>query len=131
MNEDEVIAILERDPGNSVFADYAQALHAGERSADAVITCLRGLTHNPSFHKGRLLLAKLFYDLGFLSFCLEQLRVIAEAIPDNKSLRKLLNKLAPSDDSVKNSSSQNISHTYAEVEFNLGDVDLIEDQGEQ
>lgn len=127
MQEDEVLAILEKDPGNSIFADFSESLYRDGRPETAIFVCLKGLSSNPSCHKGRLLLAKIFYDLEFKPFAIEQLKILAEKLPESRSITKLLDKIAPGELTAQASSSQE-SKTYAEAEFNFDDIELISEE---
>ncbi len=128
MNEDEILNILNNDPGNSVFSDFAEALHLQGSSETAIIVCLKGLTANPSSHKGRLLLAKIYYDLKCKPFCIDQLKILIKNLPANKSLQNLLQRLDPQE---FNSTTINLSSevkTFAEAEFDFGEIELIEEE---
>lgn len=128
MNEDEVLNILSADPGNSIFSDFAEALHKDGNSEAAIIVCLRGLSSNPSYNKGRLSLAKIYYDLQFKPFCIEQLKTIHKNLPNNKSIKSLLEKLDPQDFNASTISLTSEVKTFAEAEFDFGEIELIEDE---
>ena len=127
MNEDEVLDILSTDPGNSVFADFAEVLHKQGSSEPAIIVCLRGLSSNPSCHKGRLILSKIYYDLGFKPFCVDQLKILVKSVPANKSLKNLLEKLAPQEFNSKTINLAQEIKTVAEADFEFSEIELIEE----
>lgn len=129
MNEDEVLTILSQDPGNSIFADYADILHRDGRSESGIMISLRGISANPSCYKGRLILSKIFFDLGFTPFCIEQLLILRRALPENKSLVKLLERLAP--DIEMSKETDRPEETYAEAEFDFEDIELIDQENKE
>jgi hypothetical protein len=131
MNEDEILEILSTDPGNSIFSDFAEALHKDGASEAAIIVCLRGLSSNPSLHKGRLLLAKIYYDLGFKPFCIEQLKFLLKQLPGNKSISRLLEKLDPQEFNRTTVQLTSEVKTVAEAEFEFGEIELIEEDSKK
>lgn len=131
MNEDEILEILSADPGNSIFSDFAEALHKEGNSEAAIIVCLRGLSSNPSLHKGRLILAKIYYDLGFKPFSIEQLKYLQKNLPSNKSIRNLLEKLDPQEFNKTTIQLNQEVKTFAEAEFEFGEIELIDEDIKQ
>ena len=125
MEEEEVLGILSQDPGNSLFADYAEALRKEGQNNSAIIVCLRGLSVNPSCHKGRLLLARIFYDSGFRPFAIEQIRILQQKLPDNPAIKKLLEKFSLGAEVTSPGSTTEA--TVAEAEFDFNEIDLIEE----
>lgn len=123
--------ILAANPGDPVFADYAEELRRSGKLDSALRICLQGLNANPDCHLGRLALAHIFYQQGYVSFATRELRELMHKCPELVSLQKLLQTLAPdqlieaaaAEKAVEVSSEQD--STVAEAEFELGDLDLI------
>lgn len=92
----EVDSLLVEDPGSPVFVDYGEFLRQQNRLSDALMVLMRGLTANPSFARGRLVLARVLYDLRCLPFAVRELEIVAAQNPNCKSVRKLLSAIDPS-----------------------------------
>lgn len=110
--------LLEEDPGNEVFSEYAEILRCQGRHYEALDVCLAGLSVNPSCHPGRLLLARIFYERGFTAFSARELKELVLALPEQKSLKRLLEEIAP--ELLSNASEQN----NKEKELAEADVDV-------
>ncbi|WKZ57933.1 MAG: hypothetical protein QY326_04500 [Bdellovibrionota bacterium] len=130
--ETEYTEILASDPGDEVFVDYGDYLRRTGRLNDALLITLRGLSHTPDNSRGRLLLARLYFELGFTPFAVREIRELQAEYPQRKFLRQLLLKLAP-DEKLKEVSdspvqpepaSKSSSETFAEGEF---DFEALED----
>jgi len=133
MNKQELEALLGQDPGNGVFADYAELLRSEGQIDLAMDSCLRGLSINPGIHKGRLTLARLYYEKGFLPFAIRELELLRAALPDNRSISKLLEKFQPgsTQSNLVPHQSAESSSTIAESEFEVGDLDLLDEDDEK
>jgi predicted Zn-dependent protease len=124
-NEDRFRALLEAEPGNPAFADYAAMLVAQERLLDAIVVCLRGLSRNPELHRGRLLLAHALFRSGFTPFAAREVQLLCERMPTNQALRDLYSKLAPHAPLTAGVSEEEVAREeVGDVEF---DVDLLEE----
>jgi len=125
---EEYKSVLQYDPGNPLFVGYADLLRSEGKADEAMQTCLLGLTHNPSYHRGRLLLARLFYDKGYIPFAVKEIEILLKALPENGALLKLLDKLSPGAGvSLSSHADKPVEEkTLAEAEFDLGDLDLVE-----
>ncbi len=131
ITEQEYRATLNDDPGSPVFIELADLLYREGRMTEAVEICLGGLTANPSAHRGRLLLARFYYEKGYLPFAVQEVEKLTSALPQNEELAKLLQKLAPgSKPSVSTAQGNPASSekTLAEAEFDLGDIELIDEE---
>lgn len=121
--------LLESDPGNPVFAQYADELRKDGKSKEALEVCLAGLTHNPGCHRGRLVLARVFYEAGYLPFTIREVEQLHREVPNSAAVRKLLEKLspgsvrAPSSDSIKKAPSSSTS-TAIEGESDIKQAEL-------
>ncbi len=127
-SESDFTERLSKDPGDSIFVDYAVKLAGSDRHLEALEVCLRGLSANPGCHSGRLMLAKEFYSLGFTPFAIREVRDLCAKIPESESLRRLLNKL--SGGAVSAIGSENDAKgnetTVAEADFDMDDIEELE-----
>lgn len=126
-SEDQIRGILGADPGNAVFVDFADALRDSGRSDEALKVCLSGLNANPSNHSGRLLLARIFFELGNLTFAVREIKELCVALPECKSLKRLLELLAPGEGAESDSGEEEM---VAETEFDFEEIDLMEQEEE-
>ena len=133
--------ILEKNPGDIIFADFAHILRINNKQYHALDVLLKGLSANPHYHRGRLVLAQLFFDMGHTSFAVRELRELCIAMTDNKYVRKLLEKLDPHNvekflkkeqnkDELESESTNKSGEVdiHAEVEFDSDDLDLFDDE---
>ena len=141
MDQNDIEKRLLADPGDPVFVLVSKALVEQGEVFQAYDILLAGLSHSPDCHEGRLLLAKLYFERDFLPFCVKELNFIAERLPKNKSIRRLLEKFGSdsgivpesdkkSEDLKADKSSVTISdsdETVAEMEFGFDDIDLLEE----
>jgi hypothetical protein len=127
MKDEDYAELLASDAGNPAFAEYAASLSARGRGAEGLVVCLRGLSHNPGFHRGRLVLARILQELGFLPFAVREVECLCEELPHNKSLKKLLNKLDPSRGLEKKECPAS-AVTMAEVEMSFEDLEVIDEE---
>jgi hypothetical protein len=98
MTHDDLVALIAKDPGNPQFVILAENFRARGQQLEAVRVLMAGLSANPTYHRGRLLLARLFYELQFVPFAIRELEELQRALPQSLSIAKLLNKfgvLAP------------------------------------
>ena len=65
VDEKALTQVLSDDPGDPAFIELADHMRRNDRYEEALLTCLKGLSANPSAHRGRLLLARLFFERGF------------------------------------------------------------------
>lgn len=127
--EDRLRVLVESDPGDPAFADYATLLIEQERVSDAIWVCLKGLSRNPEFHRGRLLLAQAFFRAGFLPFAAREVQLLCSQLPENELLLNLYQRLAPNGEGPVNHVQDGDEESeVAEVEF---DVDLFGDGDEK
>lgn len=130
MDDEESKALLEKDPGNTVFVEYAESLRLQGQHESAVIVCLRGLSVNPDNHRGRLVLAHTLYQMRCVPFVIEQLRHLASALPEDPVIPRLLAKLTQTptsgDDSNENTTSE--AATQAEAEFDFDEIDMLNEE---
>ena len=144
MDPSDIEKRLVADPGDPVFVLVAKALVEQGQVFQSYEILLAGLSHNPDCHEGRLVLAKLYFEQDFLPFCVKELRYIAEKLPNNKSIRRLLDKFGSDSSSIDESekkaddlkatdssdtlpnSKESLEETVAEMELGFDDIDLLE-----
>jgi predicted Zn-dependent protease len=121
MDESRYRNILEAEPGDPVFAEYAERLRASGRHGEAIEICLRGLSSNPSCHGGRLVLARTFYEKGYHPFAQREVEQLARDLPDSRTVQQLRARLC-------GGASQNETREerVAEAEFDIDELELIE-----
>ena len=123
--------ILINDPGNPEFADYAEGLRRSGNFSEAMNICLRGLSANPACHKGRLILARVYFDQKLMPFALKELEQLQGELPENKLVSKLLDSIAPGNRTPKAHAgpdrTSTETETIAEADFAFDDLDLIEE----
>jgi lipopolysaccharide biosynthesis regulator YciM len=132
MDNPEYPSILETDPGNPEFADYADKLRRSSQFGEAMIVCLKGLSANPACQRGRLILARTYFDQKLIPFALKELEQLLIEIPDNQLLAKLISTIAPghklpSSPSTVGEPVSTEAETVAEAEFAFEELDLIEE----
>ena len=133
-SHEEIKTLLESDPGNPAFVEYAEELRRSGDLAEAMEICLAGLSANPSSLRGRLVLARVFYENGYIPFAARELAYLRRARPESESLRKLCEELgveALQDsfaEAAQVSSSQEAAEVVAETEF---DLDVLESLSEE
>lgn len=131
MKDKEFKRLLDEDPGDPVFAEYAEILRGKKQLDEALFVCLAGLSKNPSFHRGRLVLARVFYQKDYLTFAVREVEQLVSELPTNQSLRKLLAALSPSSGSpsveaVESEPEQSDESTLAEADFDFEILEEIE-----
>jgi predicted Zn-dependent protease len=128
--EDKVREKLKQDPGNPLFAEFAEYLRKKQCDSEAITVCLTGLSNNPSCHLGRLVLARLYCSLGYIPFAARELETLYEANTKNESLARLVRLLNPTyqEKPTESSRSKDTGNEtmIAETSFDLDDFDLLE-----
>ncbi len=123
--------LLKSDPGNSAFFEYAESLRLEGALDHALHVLLAGLSANPNHARGRLQLARVFYEMGYTPFAVKELQLLQQQAPDNAAIQKLLERLAPMSSRAPSSeanvatSQQAASEkdaTLAEAEFDIDDL---------
>ena len=121
----------EKAPGSDAFVDLAGALsEKAETRAEAREICFRGLSQSADNHRGRLMLARLFYLDGYAEFCVRELQELQSRVK-NDSLERLLRELgvgslaaAKSDDSSGDSVGEEV---FADVDLDAEIVEILDD----
>lgn len=133
LSDREYEKMLGEDPGNSIFAEFADILRARYDYSRALRVCLSGLSSNPACAMGRLVLARLFYEQTYTPFAVRELIELKNKFPDNQSLEALLSKIAPQEvldtEKVLHPSEEvEADGVVAEAEFDIDDIELIESE---
>lgn len=128
--EPDYQVVLAEDPGNPLFADLAEELRAKQNWFDAIQVCLSGLSSNPSCARGRLVLAQIYFDQGYLPFARREVAELVASHPQLSSLRRLWEQLGGGlmhEGSELSSLDIGDGKIVAETEIDLGEIDLTED----
>lgn len=107
------------------FVDRAEGLRISGKLDEALAMALKGLSENPEECRGRLVLARIFYEKGYLPFAVREVEHLARQVPSNTALKKLLGTLAP-DRGGDIPSTAAAEDTVAESEFDLDALALLE-----
>ncbi len=109
------------------FTDRAEGLRLSGKLEEALSVVLKGLSDNPDAHRGRLVLARIFYEKGYLPFAVREVEHLVRQVPSNAALKKLLGTLAPDRGGEIQGSTGSVEDTVAESEFDLDALALLED----
>lgn len=128
--EDDLKAIIREDPANPVFSDLADLLRKKGGHLEALKVCLDGLSLNPKDHKGRLALARIFYDLNHTPFAVREVQELCREFPKSEHLKKLLQKLSPGNiaEPPPVATPSDASNTVAESDFDFDDIEGMEEE---
>lgn len=107
-------------------AEEALALIHQRKFLDAEQLLLKGLSADPFNPRARILLAKVFFELGYVPFAVRELEQVYLELPDNKYVKNLLEKLAPERVTVGAPVAKGPSDTLAEADFDIGDIEILE-----
>ena len=130
-NEAEIVrltAALQDDPTGENYVQLAQTLRKAGRFSEAMETLLRGLSELPDHAPARLLLARVFLQLGYRPFAVRELQELRSRFPENRPLERLFEKVAP--DYLAGSADSDpstMASTVAEADFDFDDIALIDD----
>lgn len=126
MNQDYQ-ALLREDPGNPAFPAYAESLINQGKPLEALEVCLAGLSVNPTCHKGKLLLARIYFERSYIPFAVRELQELRLALPDNKYITRLLERLAPESllNLGKPPTGTSAEMTLAETDLEAGDIEIL------
>ncbi|HET9480681.1 MAG TPA: tetratricopeptide repeat protein, partial [Candidatus Polarisedimenticolia bacterium] len=81
---------LEKDPGSRLFLELARGLHEDGRFADAAAACEHGLRAHPSYLSARVLLGRIYFDMGRTDEARETMETVLSVAPDNLIARRVL-----------------------------------------
>jgi hypothetical protein len=124
LSEEEIV---ERDPGAPQFVSVAEKQRLQGNHELALVILLLGLSHAPSNHQGRLLLARVFYELECIPFAIEQLKKLCEEFPQHKNIQKLYHKMGGEIAALTSKPQTGNVIAHAEIDFESID-DLEQDR---
>ena len=117
------------NPGAPEFVTLAEVRRSAGDLQQACHLCLAGLSADPGNHQGRLLLSRVYFELGYLPFAVQELVALCSAHPESKALERLLEKLDPerlSDaDSKEGKASEEV---IAEADFEFDILEELEEE---
>lgn len=120
---------VEADPTLSEFVEVAEELWSSGERGDALTICLRGVSCNKSAYRGRLLLARMLFELDCISLCVRELKELHQDLPESLLLSRLLEKFGvAADKKAAKVSSSKSEQTVAEADFDLDELAMLEDE---
>jgi len=137
ISKEDMEEALRNDPGNPLFADLADEFRKEGNFSKAMEICLAGLSSAENNLKGKLVLARIYYQQGYLPFAVRELRELCELRPESQRLRRLLELLSPqthpghpkehqSTGAAQEATTEEEAKTLAEAEFDFDDLDFEE-----
>ena len=94
---------------------------------EALLLLLKGLSESPSNHPARLLLARVFFELGCTPFALREVGQLCMNLPDNQSLKKLYQAMGGTTPLIQSTAVESV---IAESEIDFDAIaDLENEQG--
>lgn len=127
-SDTELEALVGSDPGHAWFPDLADRYRQRGDYQGAFDLCFNGLTLDPGNHRGRLVLARLFYERLQFPFAVRELKELRRQLPENKYLIKLLDCLAPGEVSVVADNAAAAESIVSAVDFDFGEIELLEEE---
>ena len=121
--DEQTQVLLEQDPGAEQFVVVAEALRLEGAHKDALVILMRGLSHSPGNHQGRLLLARVLFECDCVTYAVRELETLCTSFPGHESLFKLYRALS-GNEFVLGSNAASTSAVVAESEI---DFDAIEE----
>lgn len=97
MNDNESETTAATDSLGADFITRAEGFRLEGLHSEALVVLLKGLSENPTHHQARLLLARVFFELGCVPFALNEIRYLSTRFPENANLQKLFRDLGGGD----------------------------------
>lgn len=82
--------LLEKDPNSKVFAPLAEAYRRMGMLKEAEALCKKGVKNHPHFPSGRVVMAKIYLDLGLRAEAVTELIAASDLSPENILAHRLL-----------------------------------------
>ena len=115
---------LVSNPADPVYIEVARFYHSKGDSKEAIFTCLKALSKNPNHPLGRVQLSKIYLDLGFYTFALNELELAHYMLPENDSIKRLIEIISPGTlDNLKNKKYSSEEKILAEKKFDIKDLE--------
>ena len=109
------------------FVMKAEALRKEGKLQEALMLSLQGLSALPGCLTGRLVLARVFYELGYIPFARREIEELLKADQDSAALKSLAAKFGIHlGEATPQSADREVVVSEADFEFN--DLDLVEDK---
>ena len=122
MSEEELRHQFSQDPGGKAFPELAKILLSQSKNEEAMMVCLKGLSHVPENTLGRLLLARAFFELGFVPFAQRELQLVSTLAPDNEQVKNIVRYIVSPTESATKERSNSEPNVLAEAEFDIDDL---------
>lgn len=128
---------LSGDFSDPQLVSYAESRVAAGEPLEALWLCLRALSETPGNSAARLLLAKILYQLECFPFAADQVEILAQKLPENVALQRLLQKFRPEGSYRSQPATQSVEEsaaeeaTVAESEFDFGEITLLDEDGDK
>lgn len=113
---------LASDPAHESFFAVAQSLAGEGKLLDACGVLIRALDVNPALDRGRLLLARLFFEIGAPRFAAREVYELMARNPSLKSLGRLRDALEPG----TTVDTQSLTKKFAETRFKAAELEALE-----
>lgn len=113
---------LVADPAHESYFGVAQALAGEGKLLDACGVLMRALDINPALDRGRLLLARLFFEIGAPRYAAKEVRELMARNPSLKSLDRLREALEPG----VAIDTQALTKKFAETRFKSAEIEALE-----
>lgn len=108
------------------FPEQAEELRREGRKVEALHCCLVGLRIHPADFKGRFILARVLYELGYLELAVRELSELKPIFPQNGALLEIIARserlLLGKSEGVRSEGA-----VIAEAEFDLDEITKLED----
>ncbi|MBX7143741.1 MAG: hypothetical protein K1X79_04770 [Oligoflexia bacterium] len=130
-DEKDLQTLVQNDAGHPAFVELAEGLYGRGLLKEALEVCLKGLSRNPSAHIGRLLLARIYFELECYPFAIREIELLCRALPKVQTLRRILERLAPARAARLPAAevlASNASATVAETDFSIEELDLLAEE---
>jgi len=114
---------LSADPAHESYFGVAQLLAGEAKLLEACGVLMRALDVNPALDRGRLLLARLYFEIGAPRFAAREIRELVQRNPQLKSLERLREALEPG----VVLDPQAITKKFAEARFKSSEIEALEE----
>lgn len=94
-DEAEYRQLLREDPSHEAAAALGDFLRRQQRHEEALVVLMRALSRAPDFDRARLVLARVMYESGMVSFAVRELEHLLRRHPEKQFLRSLVERISP------------------------------------
>jgi len=110
------------DPAHESYFPTAQSMAAEGKLMEAAMVLIRALDSNPGLDRGRLLLGRLFFELGAPRYAAREVKELVARNPNLKSLSRLREALEPG----VMLDTQSLTRKFAETQFKSSEIDALQ-----